>query len=91
MQYPLIHLNGTNGQDLLDQYSAAMETLSDAIVALRGVDVHGRDYYTINSDAASVAMKEHRARLSSLNTVLQDLEKIATNICEQITRPNMRA
>ena len=91
MQYPCIHLNGTNGQDLLDQYSSAMAALSDAMVALSQIDVNGRDYYTISSGAASIAMREHRARLSSLNTVLQDLEKIATNICEQITRPNMRA
>ena len=91
MQYPCIHLNGTNGQDLLNQYSAAMETLSDAMVALRQIDVNGRDYYTISSDAASIAMREHRARLSALNAVMQDLEKIATNISDQVvgrgTRP----
>lgn len=84
MQYPCIHLNGTNGQDLLDQYSTAMETLSDAIAALRAIEVHGRDYYTISDDAASIAMREHRARLSSLNSVMQDLERIATNIYDQM-------
>lgn len=90
MQYPRIHLNGSNGQDLLNRYSTAMKTLSDAIEALQAIDVHGRDYYTISSDVAAVAMREHNARLSSLNSVLQDLERIATSIRKQITRPNVQ-
>ena len=45
MTTPTIHLNGTNGADLLSQTVDAMLALSGAINALMAAAPHGRDYY----------------------------------------------
>ena len=84
MQFPKINMNGTDGSNLLQQYLTALSSVQSAIHAVRAIEVHGRDYQTINSDAASVAMHEHRVRLGKLDGIRDDLERIAVDIQDQI-------
>lgn len=84
MQLPVIHLNGSDPVSLLAQYMTALEKAQEALQALRAIDVNGRDYYIIaNSNAASDAYREHRARCAALETIISDLSKIAEHIDEQ--------
>jgi hypothetical protein len=83
MQFPVIHLNGTSKAELLKGYTDALNALDAAMVALAAVTVHGRDYYVIGSDAASIAFEEHNARRQALQNVHAELEAIAINISDQ--------
>ncbi len=84
MQFPRIHMNGTSGPELLKQYVAAVEAVQAAIHAVRAIEVHGRDYYTINSEAASTAHHEHLVRIGKLDGVREELERIAVDVHDQI-------
>lgn len=89
MQFPRIHLNGTNGQRLLDEYKTAIRVLDVAIHTVEQVTVHGRDYYIIPRtpaapDPSNVAYAEHRARLKQLQGVRMELLAIAANLQAQL-------
>lgn len=89
MQFPRIHLNGTDGQQLLDEYHAAIAAVQSAIMTMERVTVHGRDYYVIARpagapDPSCVSMDEHRARLNKMRDVVRDLVSIAANIQAQL-------
>jgi hypothetical protein len=84
MQLPHIHLNGTSAQSLLDQYVAAGQAVHNAVTALSAVDVNGRDYYPISSQATSIAVSEHRERLDKLRSVHSDLQRIAEHIGDKV-------
>jgi hypothetical protein len=86
MQFPRIHLNGSSAESLIADYLQAFDAVALAVKALERVDVNGRDYYVINSEAASVAMREHRERLAKLRTVRDELMDIAVHIQRQRTR-----
>jgi hypothetical protein len=88
MIFPRIHLNGTNGRALYNDYKSAIEVLGDAIYAVEQITVHGRDYYVqataTGPDPSCVAMDEHRARITQLRNVYRDLTTIAINLQEQL-------
>lgn len=83
MQLPAIHLNGSDPLVLLAEYGAALEAIRKAKDALAAVTVNGRDYYTISSEAPSVAYKEHAARRKALADIEAELESVALHIAEQ--------
>lgn len=60
---PVIHLNGTNGEDLMREYDAAAETLRDFIDAWGAITCNGRDYYPKGSEYMDAALK-HRAEMA---------------------------
>lgn len=83
---PSVHLNGTSGRDLLEQYVTSMETLQKAIETLP--TPHGRDYYIQpgGSTGAPIdkALAEHRERLETLHRIRREIEEIAMHINEQV-------
>mgnify|MGYP003657288169 FL=1 len=83
-QFPRIHSNGTDGNVLLTEYRTSMDAVRDAITAVRAVTVHGRDYYTIGGDAASVAYGEHHQRLADLSRIERELIDTAIAIHNQM-------
>lgn len=88
VQFPHIHLNGTDGGVLADEYAEAYRALTVAIEAMQKITVHGRDYYTIQRapggrDPTSLAYAEHLERLNRLRDVRNELAAIAMNIAEQ--------
>ena len=82
--FPTVHLNGTNGNVLLQEYVAAMDAIRQAANALANVTVHGRDYYTQAAGAYATAREEHHTRLKALEDMQSELEEIALKVQEQI-------
>jgi len=85
MQFPHIHMNGSDPAQLMEQYCRAEGALRAAITALQAIDCNGRDYYPISSEASSVAMNEKRERLAKLEQIRCEMEAHALYIDEQIT------
>lgn len=84
MRVPLVHLNGTSGEALLEQYRDAAAAVRAAIDALIEASPHGRDYYPLEGEALKEATTEHLARLATLCKVRDELEAIALNVYRQI-------
>lgn len=86
MMTPTIHLNGTNGDDLISQTTDAMLALFAAIKALRNAGPNGRDYYVQQDVTAfAQAQQQHEDRLAQLEAVLADLVAISESIHAQMT------
>ena len=83
--FPVIHLNGSGKQNLLDQLGTAAKSLYDSVSALQQAAPHQRDYYINDPDGSkfAAAQKEHRDRLDRLSSVLEELQEIAINISQQ--------
>ena len=84
MLIPTVHLNGSSGEVLLDQYTTAAESVRQAIDKLCDAGPNARDYYVQGSDAAQAAQREHEARLAALKRVRDELAAIAEGIQDQI-------
>lgn len=80
MILPTIHLNGSGRESLMKQYREAYMKLHDAVLTLRAVDVHSRDYYPQGPEKGAQAQAEHLDRQAKLWEVLQDLETIYNSI-----------
>ena len=76
MMKPTIHLNGSGRESLINQYHEAYMKLQEALVALRKIDVHGRDYYPQGPDAYSQASREHCKRMDAINEVQKEIGEI---------------
>jgi hypothetical protein len=84
MLTPTIHLNGTSGEDLLEQYTKAHDAVRKAIDALYEARPNGRDYYVQGPTALGYAQREHEARIAALRKVQEDLVAIGESIQDQI-------
>jgi len=84
MLIPTIHLNGSSGERLLEQYTAASDAVRKAIDALCDVDFNARDYYVQGSDVPQAAQREHLARIEALKKVRLELAAIVEGIQDQI-------
>ena len=84
MLIPTVHLNGSSGEVLLDQYTTAAESVRQAIDKLCDAGPNARDYYVQGPDAALAAQREHEARLAALKRVRDELAAIAEGIQDQI-------
>ncbi len=80
MQFPRVHMNGTSAASLFAQYETALNAVTAAIEAHQKIECHGRDYYVISSEAASIAYREHRERFAKLEQVRQELEDLAVHV-----------
>lgn len=77
---PCVHLNGTSGQDLLDQIDDAFMAIDAAIEALAKAAPNGRDYYVYGSEAYTQAADQHQARMQKLREVRDQLMAIMNGI-----------
>lgn len=84
MMIPTVHLNGTTGEVLLDQYTAAAQAVQKAISALCDGGPNARDYYVQGPDAGFAAQREHEARVKTLKTVRDELTAIAEGLQDQL-------
>lgn len=60
---PIIHLNGTNGEDLFRQYDAADDALREFEKYWQRIEFNGRDYYPKGAEYTENAI-EHREEMS---------------------------
>ena len=81
---PTVHLNGTDGEDLLSQVREASRALRRAREALTAMTPNARDYYVQGNSAFDKAAKEHGARHVAIGQVQDQLDEIFASIAEQV-------
>lgn len=84
MQIPSVHLNGTAGEVLREQYGAAATAVRQAIDAICDAGPNARDYYVQGPDAGQIAQREHEARVAALKRVRDELATIIEGIQDQL-------
>jgi hypothetical protein len=77
---PTVHLIGTSGQDLLDQFTAAVEALRIAHRSLAEATPNGRDYYPQGASATQLVMDQHERRCQDLHRILAELEEMRNHV-----------
>lgn len=81
---PIIHLNGSSAESLLEDNAQAHHAVRKAIEALAAVAPNARDYYPKGDDAYRSARREHEERMLALLSVQNALVEINDSICEQV-------
>ena len=79
MQAPLIHLNGSGRERLLDQIRDAAHAVREAEVTLAQTMPHRRDYYPIPGGGDwefDQAIGEYASRMNRLHSVYTELEEL---------------
>lgn len=82
MAIPTVHLNGTNGDDLLAQVNKAERAVDQALRALSNAAPNKRDYYPQGDAAWKQAVQQHMARVDRLSDVAKELEQLAEAIAD---------
>ena len=70
---PIVHLNGTSLDSLLDQRINFLDAMRQALDAFASMSPNGRDYY-LEPGLFEKAIAQHRRRLDALLAVLNDVE-----------------
>ena len=84
---PTVHLNGSDGNSLLNAVNNARRAIMTAKEALDKCAPHGRDYYvTGTSEAFSDAQEEYLTRYASLRQIERELGEIETGIRTQMDK-----
>ena len=81
---PVINLNGSSAEHLVEEYKTAYQAVRAAYEALRHVTVHGRDFQTAPEGTYEKARAEQVARLEKLRQVEDDLASLACDVQEQL-------
>lgn len=71
---PVVHLNGTGKQDLIDMRERVDETLRLALAALKQMAPNGRDYYPVPG-LMDRAVEQHFRRMRVLTDLQDELEE----------------
>lgn len=74
---PMVHLNGTSVEALLEQNVTAMQALEEAMLKLVGATPNGRDYYPMGPGVICEVQDQHYDRLRRLKSVYDELKQIA--------------
>lgn len=80
MQLPMIHLNGTSKESLIEGLCKASNAIEEAYQALKQTAPNGRDYYPLGSEAIRVAESEHMDRLRRLDGVKEEIDEMTRAI-----------
>lgn len=73
VQCPLVHLNGTSKEDLLDQVRNASTIARELKSALSTMYPNMRDYYPLGEEAFTRAKSQLLRQMTSVNTILNEL------------------
>ena len=83
---PTVHLGGTHGPDLENQFASAVCRLDEAIAAMENATPHGRDYVLRSDqwgDRFRLAMQQHVNRILALTEIRNDMVTLAQQVAEQ--------
>lgn len=80
---PMVHLNGTGQDDLVDAYSDAAFAVDAAIDMLAKTGPNGRDYYPLGPESLERANREHRSRIKRLHDVKSELEALCNAVVDR--------
>jgi hypothetical protein len=80
---PVVNLNGTSAERLLEGYREALDALRAARSAMHMISPHGRDYQTEERTVYMEAADQHQSRLRALDQMYQEIELIALAVQDQ--------
>ena len=78
---PIVTLNGSGVEDLIEQCDNVVRALGEAQEALYKASPHGRDYQ--GGGDYSSARAEHNARIGSIDKMLKDYAEIQEYLYDQ--------
>lgn len=81
---PTVHLNGTDGLDLLSQLTKAGSAIQIAIKAHDEAAPHSRDYYPQGEGAFGKARAQHNERADKLRSVLTEIQALAATVADRM-------
>ena len=81
---PTLHLNGTSGTTLVEEYRDAYKAIDRAIDALAATTCNGRDFYPQGPDAYYRAREERQQALQKLREAQEYVELIWAGISDQM-------
>lgn len=84
IEIPVVHLNGTSVNALIEQYIDVGQAISAAIEALESNGPHSRDYYVRGPEAWKRASDQHTLCVNKLCQVKQEIEAMILGIDSQI-------
>jgi hypothetical protein len=84
MTAPTIHLNGTGGERLLQQYHDQIMALDNAINVLYQTGPNARDYYVHGENEYKIARAEHDHRMKRLRDIKNELDGIWQTLFDQL-------
>ena len=82
--FPLIHLNGSDGERLLKDAQTSLYAVNQAIEAMHAGQPNARDYYPRGLDAYSQARREYEGHLGALRGVREYLSELSESIEGQL-------
>ena len=77
---PLVHLNGTSRDALLESYKDPANALRTALRELERNGPNARDYYPLGPDAFPAAVAEHVHRMRRVADVIGELEALMEHV-----------
>jgi hypothetical protein len=80
---PIIHLNGSGRQNLIDALAAAYSAIDSAAEAIKQTAPNGRDYYPAGPEALEAARKQYTRRIRALRDLQDELNEEIYLIEEQ--------
>lgn len=89
MIFPTVHLGGTSGADLLDDYCFVRSLLVGAQMAMIEKGPNARDYY-LTPGAWELARVEHEMRVAGMRNLEKEYDAIIDNIGAQIDEREAR-
>ena len=82
---PIIHLNGTNAETLLEDNSNAIFALFDAEKVIKNMEFNARDYYVVEG-AWEKALDERTAHLKAIRAAGEYFSAIAIHCSGFVSR-----
>lgn len=83
IQAPLIHLNGSSRDRLIEAYTVALDSVRVAGHKLSGINLNNRDYYPLGDQAWKRATTQQMSCEAKLTAVERMLEEILIQIVDQ--------
>jgi hypothetical protein len=80
---PIVHLNGTSQNDLLNQQQNLLVAIADAIKALANAAPNQRDYYLLEEAAWARARAKYDVRYNTLKLMQADVQDDMLFIADQ--------
>jgi hypothetical protein len=70
---PVVNINGTSREALVEAYTHALDAVYAAMEALEGISPNARDYQTAKPGELEIARKCYMARFSMMDTLRNEL------------------
>lgn len=78
--HPLVHLNGSSAQHLIDEALGVAQAIGSAMARLAEAAPNARDYYPLGDAAWNQAKREHEDRQARLKSVYDEIAAIYTKL-----------